>query len=82
MTASATGEKMNASRLSCDAATTKIVQLVRTKTIAKAGVSAPLGRARVWVRGLAASIDASARRLKAIAADRADTMATIIHTRA
>src|SRR5215470_15253874 len=36
--------------------------------------SVPAGIARVAVRGFAASICASARRLKAMAADRADTM--------
>ena len=41
--------------------------------------SAPAGMARVAVRGLAASICESARRLKAMAAERAETMQTTIH---
>ena len=49
-----------------------------TNVATNAGVSWPAGRARVLVRGLAASIAASARRLKAIAAERAATMATMI----
>jgi hypothetical protein len=46
--------------------------------LTNAGVNCPTGRARVLVRGLAESIDASASRLKAIAADRAEIIATTI----
>jgi hypothetical protein len=38
----------------------------------------PAGRARVRVRGLAASMETSARRLNAMAAERAESMATAI----
>src|SRR5579864_4199255 len=69
---------MNAKRLSWDAAKTKIAQETSTNVITKPGVRVPAGRARIWVRGLAASMEASARRLKAIAAERAATMATTI----
>src|SRR6478735_3220606 len=41
--------------------------------------SAPAGMARMAVRGLAASIRASATRLKAMAAERAETMQSTIH---
>ena len=73
---------MNESRLSWEAAKTNSAHDTSTNVITKPGVSVPAGRARVWVRGLAASIDASARRLKAIAADRAVTMAMMIHANA
>jgi hypothetical protein len=58
----------------------KIAQEMTTKEMTKAGVREPAGRARVWVRGLAASIPASATRLNAMAAERAETMAMMIHT--
>jgi len=51
-----------------------------TKLATKAGVRCPAGRARVRVRGLAASMEASASRLKAIAAERAATIATTIQS--
>ena len=73
---------MNESRLSWEAAKTNSAHDTSTNVMTKPGVSVPAGRARVWVRGLAASIDASARRLKAIAADRAVTMAMTIQTKA
>jgi hypothetical protein len=47
---------------------------------AKRTDSSPAGMARVRVRGLAASIRRSAMRLKAIAAERAPTIATVIQT--
>src|SRR5579872_298487 len=78
MTASATGDSRKASRFNCHAAKTKIPQETITKVATKAGDKVPDGMARVWVRGLAASIEASARRLKAIAAERAPTIATTI----
>lgn len=56
----------------------KMAQEVMTKVATNAGDKCPAGNARVRVRGLAASILASARRLKAIAADRAATIATMI----
>src|SRR5439155_7333784 len=50
-----------------------------TKPATKPGDKIPAGRARIAVRGFAASILASTSRLKAIAADRAATMHTTIH---
>src|SRR6266852_1090396 len=50
-----------------------------TKFLTKPWVSAPAGSARARVRGLAASMVASASRLNDIAAERAATMATTIH---
>jgi len=44
-------------------------------------LSMPAGIARILVRGLAASMSASAQRLKAMAQERAETMATRIHNR-
>src|SRR6266704_3405903 len=77
--ASATGDNMNASRFNCEAANTNTAQATATNVATKPEVRVPAGRARVRVRGLAASIEASARRLKAMAAERAATMATMIH---
>src|SRR5580698_3248056 len=78
MTASATGESIKVSRFNWEAASTKIPQATSTNVLTNAGVNCPTGKARVAVRGLAASIEASASRLKAIAADRAETIATTI----
>ena len=78
MIASATGESIKDNRLSCEAARTKTAQEPATNVATNAGLSAPLGSARVWVRGLEASIEASARRLNAMAAERAATIATMI----
>src|SRR6202521_3074231 len=78
MTQRATGERSSDSRLSWDAAKTKTAQETTTNVATKPGVRVPAGRARVWVRGLAASILASASRLKAMAAERAATMATMV----
>ena len=55
-----------------------IAQEIITKVVTKAGESWPAGSARVLVRGLAASMAASARRLKAMAAERAASMAITI----
>src|SRR5258705_3871899 len=77
-TANATGERRKANRFSWKAASTKIPQETATNVETKAGLSVPAGRARAWVRGFAASIAASARRLKAMAAERAETMAMMI----
>ena len=57
---------------------TKTAEEIITKTATNAGVNCPAGNARVRVRGLAPSIDASASRLNAMAAERADTIATAI----
>src|SRR5712672_1100143 len=55
-------------------------QETATKVITKEAERCPAGRARALVRGLAASMETSARRLKAIAAERAAIMATTIHS--
>src|SRR5215467_9672711 len=73
----ASGERYNVSRFSCDAARTKTAQAPATNNNTNFCDKIPSGMARVEVRGLAASISASARRLKAIDAD----LAEIIHTR-
>src|SRR5208282_5607845 len=79
ITASATGDSISAKRFNCDAARMKIAHEARTNVLTNTGVNCPTGNARVAVRGLAPSIAASARRLKAMAAERAETMATTIH---
>src|ERR1019366_5350593 len=79
ITASATGESISVRRFNWEAARTKIPHETRTNALTNDSVNCPTGRARVAVRGLAASIEASARRLKAIAAERAETIATTIH---
>src|SRR5665811_767341 len=58
----------------------KIALDTTTNVATNAGERCPAGKARVLVRGLAASMEASAQRLNAIAAERAATMATMIHT--
>src|SRR5258708_11587643 len=78
MNARARGERESVRRLSCPAARIKIAQAVTTNRDTNFIESAPAGIARVAVRGLAASIWASASRLKAMAADRAETMHTTI----
>ena len=77
--ASATGDSTSVSRFSCHAAKTKIPHETTTNALTNDGVNKPAGSARIGVRGFAASIEASASRLKAIAAERAETMATMIH---
>ena len=57
----------------------KIAQETTTKLVTNVGDRVPAGSARVWVRGLAASMEASATRLNAMAAERAEIMATMIH---
>ena len=75
----ATGGRRNASRFNWDAASTNTAQATTTNVATKAGLNWPAGSALVCVRGLAASIEASASRLNAIAAERAATIATTIH---
>ena len=55
-----------------------MAQETMTNVVTKVGERWPAGKARVLVRGLAASIAESARRLKAMAAERAETMAMTI----
>src|SRR5262249_28727814 len=57
---------------------TKSAPETNTKIATKLGDNVPAGRARDWVRGFAPSMEASARRLNAIAAERAATIATTI----
>ena len=78
MIANASGESSNDRRFSCQAASTNTAHEVMTNAVTNPGVSWPVGSARVWVRGFAASMEASARRLNAMAAERAATMATMI----
>src|SRR5579862_3395704 len=73
---------MNDRRFSWEAAITNNAHETATNVATKAGVRAPVGKARVRVRGLAASMEASASRLNAIAADRADTIAMMIQVSA
>ena len=75
----ATGESHTASLFSCAAASMKTAHETITKMVTNFCESAPAGMARVAVRGLAASICASASRLNAIAAERAETMHKTIH---
>ena len=56
-----------------------MAQETTTKVATKVAERCPAGRARVLVRGFAASMEASARRLKAMAAERAASMAITIH---
>ncbi len=75
--ASASGESAKASRFSIAAANTKTAAAIAVNVHAVARLSAPRGISRSRVRGFSASMRASAMRLKAIAAERAPTMATI-----
>src|SRR5215510_15047407 len=72
--ASATGERYRVRRFNWAAASTKTAQHTTTNSVTNLSERIPAGIARVAVRGLAASICASARRLNAMAADRADTI--------
>src|SRR5581483_5118873 len=76
--ASATGERYRVARLSCAAPSTNTPQAKATKIAANFCESSPAGIARMAVRGFAASIRASAMRLKAMAADRAEIMQSTI----
>src|ERR1039457_2407524 len=76
--ASATGASSRHSGPSSREANNKIAQEAKVKPQAKRLESRPAGRWRFEVRRLRASIGASSRRLKAMAAERAETMATTI----
>ena len=80
MMMSATGDRTKHSQLSCAAAATNAIDITTTKTVASVVDMRPLGISRDDVRGFAASNRASTRRLKPIAALRAVTMHTIIHS--
>src|SRR3954471_5612819 len=77
--ASATGDSRNASQFNSHAARTSSALEATTKIATKVLESAPAGIARDDVRGFSASNLASTSRLKAIAAERAPTIATTIH---
>src|SRR5215469_5283656 len=72
------GERYNVARLSRAAPSTKNAQAKATKIAANFCESSPAVMARVAVRGFAASMRASAMRLNAMAADRAETMQSTI----
>src|SRR3954464_8447997 len=76
--ASATGESRNASQFNSHAASTRSALEETTKTATKVFERAPAGIARDEVRGFSASNFASTKRLNAIAAERAPTIATTI----
>src|SRR6266576_6202631 len=78
--ASATGDNNSVKRLSMAAARKKIAALNNVKPQTNATDRTPAGIARIFVRGLRASYSRSAMRLKAIAVDRAPTIATTIQT--
>src|SRR5271170_7472854 len=78
--ANANGESSREARFSCEAARMKTAAIASVKPATKPRLSSPAGMARLAVRGLAASMPASAQRLKAIAAERAETMQTMIQT--
>ncbi len=76
--ASATGASIRHNGLSRHDANTNAAEAIVTNTAASLVVIAPRGSSRFAVRGLRASIRASTRRLKPIAALRAATIATRI----
>src|SRR2546423_12355908 len=78
--AKATGARKSVRRFSIAAATKKIAALTIVNPHTNPTDSAPLGIARTFVRGLRASYSRSAMRLKAIAVERAPTIAIVIHT--
>src|ERR1041384_1287318 len=80
MLASATGASRSVSRFNIAAATKKSVAAVNVKAQTNFLESRPAGSARMRVRGLAASNVSSARRVKAIAVERAPTIATVIQS--
>src|SRR5439155_25347597 len=78
--ASATGDSISVKRLSIAAARKKIAELINVKPQTNAADKTPAGIARIFVRGLRASYSRSAMRLKAIAVERAPTIAITIQT--
>ena len=77
--ASATGERTKHKGFRDHAATANTKDDTATNAAASLVVIVPRGSSRPAVRGLSASMRASARRLKPIAALRAATIATTIH---
>src|SRR5260370_12293022 len=78
ITPSATGARRKHKAFNSRAAKMKISEETITKPQAKPAESNPAGIWRSFVRGLRASISASIRRLNAMAAERAPTIATTI----
>src|ERR1043165_2513310 len=78
MLKSATGARIRVKRLSIVAAMKKSAAEIIVNAQTKLTESAPAGIARLRVRGLRASISRSAMRLKAIAQERAPTIASVI----
>src|SRR6185436_11255901 len=78
--ARASGDREKASGLSSQEAKTRRAALAATKRATQRGETRPAGRARPAVRGLAASIRRSTRRLNPMAALRAPTMAATIQS--
>jgi hypothetical protein len=76
--ASASGESMPHSGLSCHAAYTNTIDATVTAATASVTRSMPLGISRCRVRGLRASMSRSTMRLKPIAAKRAPVKASTI----
>src|SRR4030095_14843710 len=75
----AIGASSNVNRLSMAAAVKKIAAEIIVKTTTKPKGRVPAGIARICVLGLRASYSRSTIRLKAMAVDRAPTIATVIH---
>jgi len=75
---SATGDRSKARGFSLCAANIRIAEVTTTNHATNDLLSLPAGSARIFVRGLVASMVASAKRLKAMAAERAATSATMI----
>src|SRR5215471_13513304 len=76
----ATGASIRQSGLNRHDANRKTADAIVTNAVASTTVIAPRGSSRLAVRGLSASILASTSRLNPIAALRADTIATTIHS--
>src|SRR6185437_3868726 len=76
----ASGESSSVSRFNCAADSTKTAAIATVNPPTNPRESSPAGMARERVRGFSASSPASAQRLKAMAADRALTLHTMIQT--
>src|SRR5262245_65090052 len=76
--ASASGDSRAHNGLRRQAANTKTAEAMPTKIVASDRLMTPRGSSRPAVRGFNRSKEASTNRLKPMAADRADTIATTI----
>src|SRR5580692_5384319 len=76
----ASGANLSARELSCHAATKNKATAASVKNQANCSESAPVARARCFVRGFSRSYRRSTMRFMAMAAERAATMATTIQT--